>query len=172
MSLVASVPIYYNLGLIAPTHLCQLFPFYHQLLRTCSNINNLYFPKSAWKYRQPSHISHTLVGIKIVDSWSVTCWRCSNDIFILDLKPGFNILHKDNCKTRWEIFKFWNLVHLILEIWWYMCSLSIISISTIEIHMLITLLIPKGQTQSFRTPWFQNNSHKRWYWHYYPKIPR
>ena len=26
--------------------------------------------------------------------------RCSNYIFILDITPGFNRLHKDNCKTR------------------------------------------------------------------------
>ena len=38
---------------------------------------------------------------------------------ILDLTPGFKILHKDNCKMRWETFKFWDLVCIILEIWWY-----------------------------------------------------
>ena len=31
-------------------------------------------------------------------------------IFIVDLTPGFNGLGKDNCKTRPESFKFWNLV--------------------------------------------------------------
>ena len=30
-------------------------------------------------------------------------------------------MHKDNCKTRRETFKFWDLVHLILKSWWY-CS--------------------------------------------------
>ena len=42
--------------------------------------------------------------------------RCSNYIFILDLTPGFNRLCEDNCKMRRETFKFWDLVHLILEI--------------------------------------------------------
>ena len=28
-------------------------------------------------------------------------------IYIIDLTPGFNGLVKDNCKTRWEKFKFW-----------------------------------------------------------------
>ena len=28
---------------------------------------------------------------------------------------GFNLLHNDNCKLRWETFKFWHLVHLILK---------------------------------------------------------
>ena len=49
-------------------------------------------------------------------SWSITCRRCSNHIFILDLTPGFNGLGKDICKTRRESFKFWDLVCLILEI--------------------------------------------------------
>ena len=49
-------------------------------------------------------------------SWSIACWHCSNYIFIIYLTPGFNGLGKDNCKTRWETFKFWYLVHLILEI--------------------------------------------------------
>ena len=31
---------------------------------------------------------------------------------MFDLKPGFNGLGKGNCKTRREIFKFWNLVRL------------------------------------------------------------
>ena len=37
-------------------------------------------------------------------------------IFILDFTPGFNILSKDNCKTRRDTFKFLDLVGLILEI--------------------------------------------------------
>ena len=32
---------------------------------------------------------------------------------------GFKRLGKDNCKTRRETFKFWDLACLILEIWWY-----------------------------------------------------
>ena len=40
-------------------------------------------------------------------------------MFIIDLTCGFNGFGKDNCKTRQEKFKFWNLVRLILEIWWY-----------------------------------------------------
>ena len=46
----------------------------------------------------------------------ITCRRCSNYIFILDLTPGFNELGKDNCKTRQETFEFWNLVSLMIEI--------------------------------------------------------
>ena len=41
--------------------------------------------------------------------------RCSNYIFIFGLTPGFSRLHEDNCKTRRETFKFWDLVWLILE---------------------------------------------------------
>ena len=46
----------------------------------------------------------------------MACRRCSNNIFILDLTPGFIELGKDNCKTKRETFRFWDLVRLILEI--------------------------------------------------------
>ena len=49
-------------------------------------------------------------------SHTTACRRCSNYIFILDLTPGFKGLGKDDFKTRWESFKFWYLVRLILEI--------------------------------------------------------
>ena len=52
-------------------------------------------------------------------SWSIACRRCSNYIFILDLTPGLSGLGKDNCKTWRQTFKFWDSVHLILEIWRY-----------------------------------------------------
>ena len=42
--------------------------------------------------------------------WSIACHCCSNYIFILHLTHDFNGLLKDYCKTRWEIFKFWDLV--------------------------------------------------------------
>ena len=57
--------------------------------------------------------------------WSLRCStsiayrRCSNYIFILHLTFGFNILCKDNRKRRWESLKFWDLVHLILQILLY-----------------------------------------------------
>ena len=47
------------------------------------------------------------------------CRRCSNYIFILNLIHGFNRLGKDNYKTRWETFKIWDLVCLLLEVWLY-----------------------------------------------------
>ena len=50
-------------------------------------------------------------------SWIIACWRCPNHIFILDLTPGFNRLGKDNCRTILEIFKFWDLARLILEVY-------------------------------------------------------
>ena len=49
-------------------------------------------------------------------SWSIACRHCSNYIFILDLTPGFNGLGKGNGKMRWETFKFWDFVCLILKI--------------------------------------------------------
>ena len=68
-------------------------------------------------YPQISNISRTLVGNKIC--WSLRCRRCSNYIFILDLTHGPNRLGKVNSKTRPEIFKFRDLVWLMLEVWRY-----------------------------------------------------
>ena len=48
-------------------------------------------------------------------SWSIAYRRCSNYISILNLTPCFNGLDKDDCKTRWESFKYWNLARLILD---------------------------------------------------------
>ena len=47
-------------------------------------------------------------------SWSIACRRCSNYIFILHWTLDFNILDKDNSKSRWETLKFRDLVPLIL----------------------------------------------------------
>ena len=73
-------------------------------------------------YRQVSNIRQ-LNCWSLRCSWSIACRRCSNYIFILDLTPGFNGLGKDDWKTRWESFKFWDLVHLILEILRYISKL-------------------------------------------------
>ena len=43
-------------------------------------------------------------------SWSITCRRCSNNIFIVDLTPDFNGLGRDNWKTKREPLKFWDLL--------------------------------------------------------------
>ena len=63
-------------------------------------------------------------------------WRCSNFIFILKLIAGFARLGEDKCKTRWETFKFRDLVHLILEILWY--SVGIFSKYSIS-HRICTM---------------------------------
>ena len=49
-------------------------------------------------------------------SWSIACRRCSNYIFIFELTPRFNRLHKDNCKTRRETFEFWDFVSYIRDL--------------------------------------------------------
>ena len=46
------------------------------------------------------------------------------DRWALSLTPGFNGLHKDNCKMRRETIKFWELMRLILEIWRYIISFT------------------------------------------------
>ena len=73
-----------------------------------------YQPYSARHYRQTSNKRCMFVGNKIVwslrCSWSITCQHCFNYIFILHLTPGFKRLGKENCKTRWETSKFWDLM--------------------------------------------------------------
>ena len=77
-------------------------------------------------YRQISNISRTGLGNDIVDHsdvvfvffWRIACRRCSNNIFMLDLTPGFNGLGKSNCKTWRETSSFWELVRLILKVRW------------------------------------------------------
>ena len=66
------------------------------------------------KYRQPSNISRTLVGNRIVDRSA-----SSNALLQLHLhsRPGFNRLRKDNFKTRRERYSFWDFLRLILEVW-------------------------------------------------------
>ena len=63
------------------------------------------------------------MGNKIVDHSDVVgaspVGAAFNHIFRFDLTPGFNGLGNDNCKMRRESFKFWGLVHLILEILQY-----------------------------------------------------
>ena len=42
-----------------------------------------------------------------------------NYILMIDGTHDFSDLDKGNGKTRLEIFKFWDLVRLISEVWWY-----------------------------------------------------
>ena len=70
----------------------------------------------AANYRQTSHLSLQWTYWSLRCSWCITCRRCSNHIFILDLTPGFNGFGKNNCTRKRESFKFWDLLHLILGI--------------------------------------------------------
>ena len=73
------------------------------------------------QYCQTSNISHTLVGNKIVDHSDVVraspVRAASATSLFSTLTPGFRELGKDHCKRRGETFKFWDFVHLILEVW-------------------------------------------------------
>ena len=69
---------------------------------------------SAWLATVPA-ANQKVHSEKIMGNWSIACWCCSNYIFIVHSTPGFNILHKNNCKTRRDTFKFGDLVPLILE---------------------------------------------------------
>ena len=74
-------------------------------------------------------------------SWSVACWRCSNYIIIPNLTHGFNELGKDNFKARGETFMFWDLVHLVLEVWQYITILPATNVFLVSICN--TTFIPK-----------------------------
>ena len=63
-----------------------------------------------------THLSRQWNCLSLRCSWSIACRRCSNYIFILDLTPGLKGLGKYDFKTRWESFKFWDLLRFILEI--------------------------------------------------------
>ena len=71
-------------------------------------------------YCQTSSTNSTLVENKLVDHSDVvgtsSVGTDQTYIFILDLTPDWNGLGKDNCKTRRETFRFWNLVCFILEV--------------------------------------------------------
>ena len=66
-----------------------------------------------------THFSRQLNCWSLRCSWSIACQRCSSYIFIVDATTGLNGLGKDNCKKRRESVKFWDLLHLILEILQY-----------------------------------------------------
>ena len=82
----------------------------------------MYVDMSMRMYHQTSNISCFLainVLITQMYSWSIACRRCSKYIFILDSRPGFNRLDKDNCNARRETFRFWDWVRLILDVLCY-----------------------------------------------------
>ena len=71
-------------------------------------------------FQAKTHLSRQENCWSLRCSWSIVCQRCCSYISMLNLIPDFNILHKDNCKTRRETFQFWDLVHFISEIWQYL----------------------------------------------------
>ena len=87
---------------------------------------------SRYDYREISNIRHTLVGNKIVDNSDVNKSPVgpapTTSSFSTKGTPGFNRLRKDNCETRQETFKFWDLVQLILETWQYIHELLVVGL--------------------------------------------
>ena len=73
-----------------------------------------HFSTLRWhKYHETSNIRGNVAGNKILDH--------SDVVGVLPVSaaptPSFCGLVKDNCKTRWETFKFLDFVFLILEVW-------------------------------------------------------
>ena len=114
---------------------------------------------------------HTLVDNKIVNhSYVVGALPVGAAPTTSSFSTGFNKLGKDNCKSRWETFKFCDLVLLTLEVWWYcnrapknklwklndtiiifiqengtesfVCKMSAIWLS----GLMLTLNVPRGQS--------------------------
>ena len=83
--------------------------------------------RTMWSCFVPSSLYHKMRLCRqlncwsIICSWSIACRRCSNYIFILHLSPGFNMLHKDNCKPIREAFQFLDLVSYIRDftVYWF-----------------------------------------------------
>ena len=75
-------------------------------------------------------------------SWSITCQHCSNYIFIPDLNTWLQEIAHDNYKMRWETFKFWDLVWLILDIcqvtikWYQFLNMLGVQQSTVPLFMV------------------------------------
>ena len=76
-----------------------------------------------WGYRLISNISRTLVGNTIVghsDVVGASPVGAAPTIYSFSFEtPGFNGLGRDNCQTRRETLKCWDLVLLIIDVWWY-----------------------------------------------------
>ena len=91
--------------------------------------------------------------------WSIVCRRCSNCIFILDLTPGFNGLGKDNCRTRWETFRFWDSVCLYIKgLTVYICKSLLIIGFYIFVEPLLRIIL-----QRLRLNFFQDlTKHFEW----------
>ena len=59
------------------------------------------------------------------------------------LTPGFNGLGKYNCKARRETFKFWDLVHYILESYGISIAYQIVTSTTAaecKVHIVVSVL--------------------------------
>ena len=126
------------------------------------------FPGTVYQhtYCKTSDIKSTSVENKIVDhscSWSITCRRCSNYVFIPDITAGFNGSGKDHCMMTPETFEFGDLVWLILEIWQYLTICQIwgmwrmlicITISLMDVFIsTVTVLISNICSTLFRDIW-------------------
>ena len=79
-----------------------------------------------------THVYHQLTS-NISRQWnwcsrrrssSIAYRRYFNNIFILNWTPGFNGLYKDDCQTRQETFRFYDLVRLALEV----CFMAFLSV--------------------------------------------
>ena len=73
-----------------------------------SDIIGLFWVTDRIHRQTSSDISRNLVGNKLRCSWSNANRQQPTDICICDLTPDLNTLHKDNCKTRRDTFKFWD----------------------------------------------------------------
>ena len=76
-----------------------------------------------WIYSKISNIRHTLVGNKIVDHSGVVGAlpvraAPTASLFLTQHLASMNWA-KTTTRQKQETFKFWDLVHLVLEIWWY-----------------------------------------------------
>ena len=92
----------------------------------------------AMKYHQTSiyksHLSRQYNWWSLRCIWSIACRRCSNYIFILDLRPYFNGVGRDY-KTRRKTFRFCVLFRFVLEVWRYVYQLYSVQYYVVVIYV-------------------------------------
>ena len=94
--------IFCHLPMAAILDLCKLQNL-PKVATPATKLNILHGPIQVWNHHKTIHFSWQQGPW--IGNWTITCWRCSTYVFILNLTPRFNELDKGNSKTRQEKIK-------------------------------------------------------------------
>ena len=97
-----------------PLFILNVTPHLETLTRVFESLNKSIVPSNIY---YNTRLSRQYNCWSLRSCWSLACRRYSNYIFILDFTSGFNIMHKDNFRTRLETVKVCDMVPYILEVW-------------------------------------------------------